>query len=61
MDLKITDYHRLVSVSDIDVVQELKRLNNEFYNETLDVLALSREINLKRIQRFMNQSLNLTA
>jgi len=61
MELKITDYHRLVSVSDIDVVQELQRLNDEFYNQTLDVLALSREINLKRIQCFMKQSLNLSA
>lgn len=37
----------------VDVYEELRRLNNEFYSNTLDVESLTRRINLERIKKLV--------
>ncbi len=56
MELRTADYERLISDTDIDVMDELIRLNQLVYGHALDVIQLAREINLKRIISFLKQT-----
>jgi hypothetical protein len=56
MTLRQSDYARLISEESIDVFSELIKLNmTKYYHNTLDVIRLTRDINLKRIQSFLNK------
>ena len=54
INLEESDYTRLISDDDIDVFSELVKLNmTRHYHNTLDVIRLTRDINLERIKRLM--------
>ena len=54
MTLKQSDYARLISEEGIDVFSELIKLNmTKYYHNSLDVIKLTRDINLQRIKSFL--------
>jgi len=55
MDLTQSDYLKLITEEGIDVFSELIKLNmTKYYNHSLDVIKLTRTINLQRIKSFLN-------
>jgi hypothetical protein len=55
MKLRDSDFERLITEDGINVIDELTLLNNsDYYNKSLDIIGLSRAINLKRIQHLFS-------
>ena len=55
IQLRESDYHRLIADENLDVLAELIRLNQTaHYHRTLDVIKLTRAINLDRIKKWIS-------